>query len=105
MCRYCNIKEYYTDAKDLDFLKTETIALFFFLMKKEFLTREYFRITNLKNIILDFLNGKNIKSENSVYVGLYLNYLKGVKKIDKDNEEIKRAIGSVRDALLEMPDE
>ncbi len=105
MCRYCNIKEYYTDAKDLDFLKTETIALFFFLMKKEFLTREYFRITNLKNIILDFLNGKNIKSENSVYVGLYLNYLKGVKKIDKDNEEIKRAIGSVRDALLEMPDD
>lgn len=105
MCRYCNIKEYYTDAKDLDFLKTETIALFFFLIKKEFLTREYFRITNLKNIIKDFLDGKNIKSENSVYISLYLNYLKGVKKIDKDNEEIKRAIGSVRDALLEMPDD
>ncbi|WP_300393328.1 hypothetical protein [Fusobacterium sp.] len=105
MCRYCNIKEYYSDAKDLDFLKTETIALFFFLMKKEFLTREYFRITNLKNIILDFLDGKNIKSENSVYIGLYLNYLKGIKKIDKDNEEIKRAIGSIKDALLDMPDD
>lgn len=105
MCKYCNIKEYYSDAKDLDFLKTETIALFFFLMKKEFLTREYFRITNLKNIILDFLDGKNIKSENSVYIGLYLNYLKGIKKIDKDNEEIKRAIGSIKDALLDMPDD
>ncbi len=105
MCRYCNINEYYSDAKDLDFLKTETIALFFFLMKKEFLTRDYFKITNLKNIILDFLNGKNIKSENSVYIGLYLNYLKGIKKIDKDNEEIKRAIGSIKDVLLDMPDD
>lgn len=105
MCRYCNIKEYYTDAKDLDFLKTETLALFFFLMKKEFLNREYFRITNLKNIISDFLNGKNIKSENSVYIGLYLNYLKGVKKIDKNNEEIKRAIISIKEALLELPND
>lgn len=105
MCKYCSIKEYYEDAKDLDFLKTETIALFFFLMKKEFLTREYFRITNIKNIILDFLEGKNIKGENSVYISLYLNYLKGIRKIDKNNEEIKRAIGSVRDALLEIPDD
>lgn len=105
MCRYCNIKEYYNDAKDLDFLKTETIALFFFLIKKELLTREYFRITNLKNIILDFLDGKNIKGENSVYIGLYLNYLKGVKKIDKHNDEIKRGIESIRDAILELPND
>ncbi len=105
MCRYCNIKEYYTDAKDLDFLKTETIALFFFLLKKEYLTREYFKITNIKNIVLDFLDGKNIKDENSVYISLYLNYLKGVRKIAKDNDEIKRALKSVKDAVLEFPDD
>ncbi len=105
MCRYCNIKEYYVDAKDLDFLKTETIALFFFLLKKNYLTREYFRISNIKNIVKDFLDGKNIKEESSVYVTLYLNYLKGVRKIDKNNDEIKRAINSVKEALLQIPDD
>ena len=105
MCRYCNIKEYYKDAKDLDFLKTETIALFFFLMKPEYLTREYFRIINIKNIVTDFLEGKNIKDENSVYISLYLNYLKGVRKIGKENDEIKRAIKSVKEAVMEMPDD
>lgn len=104
MCKYCNIKEYYKDAKDLDFLKTETIALFFFLLKKEYLTREYFRISNIKNIVNDFLSGKSLKDENSVYISLYLNYLKGVRKIDKDNDEIKRAVESVKEAVLEMPD-
>lgn len=105
MCRYCNIKEYYVDAKDLDFLKTETIALFFFLLKKNYLTREYFRISNIKNIVKDFLDGKNIKEESSAYVTLYLNYLKGVRKIDKNNDEIKRAINSVKETLLQIPDD
>ena len=30
MKKYCEITEYYDDAKDLDYLKTETLALFFF---------------------------------------------------------------------------
>lgn len=104
MCKYCNIKEYYTDAKDLDFLKTETTALFFFLLKNKYLNREYFKISNIKNIVNDFLNGESIKDENSVYISLFLNYLKGVRKIDKENDEIKRGIRTVRDAILEMPD-
>lgn len=105
MHKYCNIKEYYTDAKDLDFLKTETIALFFFLMKSEYLNRTYFRIVNIKNIVNDFLEGKSIKDENSVFITLYLNYLKGIQKIGKNNDEIKRAIKSVKDAIMEIPND
>lgn len=103
MCKYCNIEEYYKDAKDLDYLKTETIALFFFMIKKEYLTRDYFRITNLKNIVHDFLDGKNIKDKNSYYVRLYLNYLKGVKKINSKNEALSRAIRSIKETIEDMP--
>lgn len=103
MCKYCNIEEYYKDAKDLDFLKTETIALFFFLMKKEYLTKDYFKITNLKNIVNDFLNGKNIKEKNSFYVRLYLNYLKGIKKVNTKNEALKKCFLSIKEVIENIP--
>ena len=60
MHKYCNIEEYYKNLNDLDFLKTETIALFFYILKKEYLNGTYLRGNNLKNIILDFLNGDNL---------------------------------------------
>jgi len=104
MCKYCNIKEYYQDEKDLSFLKTETIALFFFLLKDEYLNISYLKASNIKNIVNDFLDGKIIKDKNSVYIRLYLNYLKGVNKIIKNNNEIKRGITTIKEALMEMPD-
>ncbi|MFA6708974.1 MAG: hypothetical protein WCR79_04670 [Fusobacterium sp.] len=104
MCKYCNIKEYYQDEKDLSFLKTETIALFFFLLKEEYLNVSYLKASNIKNIVNDFLDGKIIKDKNSVYIRLYLNYLKGVNKILKNNNEIKRGITTIKEALMEMPD-
>ena len=63
MKKYCNINEFYENSKDLDFLKTETIALFFFLLKEQYLKDEYFRVSNIKGIVQDFLNGESIKKE------------------------------------------
>ena len=64
MKKYCNINEYYENSKDLDFLKTETIALFFFLVKEKYMNEEYFRVSNIKKIVQDFLNGELIQGIN-----------------------------------------
>lgn len=99
MHKYCNIEEYYTDLNDLDFLKTETIALFFYILKKEYLTSTYMKGNNLKTIILDFLDGKNIIDDNYTFPRLYLNYLKGYAKPKKTNSEVIRGIHTIRDIL------
>lgn len=103
MHKYCNIEEYYKNLNDLDFLKTETIALFFYILRKEYLTPTYLRGANLKNIILDFLNGDNVIDDNYTYPRLYLNYLKGYGKPKKNNSEVIRGIQTIRDILKEIP--
>lgn len=103
MKKYCNINEFYENSKDLDFLKTETIALFFFLLKDQYLKDEYFRVSNIKGIVQDFLNGESIQEENYHYTSLYLNYLKGVKNIWKSKEEIKRGLFTIKKILEEIP--
>ncbi|WP_291259882.1 hypothetical protein [Fusobacterium sp.] len=103
MKKYCNISEYYEDSKDLDYLKTETIALFFFLVKERYIDENYFKISNIKNIVNDFLSGELIKEENYHYTSLYLNYLKGVKNIWKSKEEIKRGLATIKNILNEIP--
>lgn len=103
MKKYCNINEFYENSKDLDFLKTETIALFFFLLKEQYLKDEYFRVSNIKGIVQDFLNGESIQEENYHYTSLYLNYLKGVKNIWKSKEEIKRGLLTIKKILNEIP--
>ncbi len=104
MKKYCNITEYYEDAKDLDFLKTETLALFFFLAKDEYVKEEYFKVSNIKTIVDDFMSGELIKEESYHFTSLYLNYLKGVKNIWKSKEEIKRGLGTIRKIIDEIPD-
>ncbi len=99
MKKYCNINEFYENSKDLDFLKTETIALFFFLLKEQYLKDEYFRVSNIKGIVQDFLNGESIQEENYHYTSLYLNYLKGVKNIWKYKDEIKRVLLKIKKIL------
>lgn len=103
MKKYCNINEFYENSKDLDFLKTETIALFFFLLKEQYLKDEYFRVSNIKGIVQDFLNGESVQEENYHYTSLYLNYLKGVKNIWKSKEEIRRGILTIKKIVEEMP--
>lgn len=105
MKKYCNISEYYEDSKDLDYLKTETIALFFFLVKEKYVDEKYFKISNIKNIVKDFMSGELIKEENYHYTSLYLNYLKGVKNIWKSKEEIKRGLATIKNIIDEMPEE
>lgn len=102
MHKYCNIEEYYKNLNDLDFLKTETIALFFYILKKEYLNGTYLRGNNLKNIILDFLNGDNLIDDNYTYSRLYLNYLKGYGKPKKNNSEVIRGIHTIRDILQDV---
>lgn len=103
MKKYCNIVEYYHDIKDLEYLKTETMGLFVFLMKKEYLNDEFMKAENLKNIIKGFLEGTTIKSEDNTYISLYLNYLKGIKNIEKANERVKRGLETIWKILNEFP--
>lgn len=105
MKKYCNITEYYEDSKDLDYLKTETIALFFFLVKDKYIDENYFKVSNIKNIVGDFISGELIKEENYHYTSLYLNYLKGVKNIWKSKEEIKRGFTTIKKIIDELPDD
>lgn len=105
MKKYCNITEYYEDSKDLDYLKTETIALFFFLVKDKYIDENYFKVSNIKNIVGDFISGELIKEENYHYTSLYLNYLKGVKNIWKSKEEIKRGFATIKKIIDEIPDD
>lgn len=103
MNKYCNITEYYRELKDLNFLKTETLSLFFYLLKEENLKSSYMRASNIKNIVLEFLDGKNIKDDNYTFIRLYINYLKGINKISKNNEEVIRSIRTIKEVLNEVP--
>ncbi|SJZ48638.1 hypothetical protein SAMN02745174_00721 [Cetobacterium ceti] len=105
MKKYCEIDEFYEESKDLDYLKTETIALFFFLLKEEYLTDEFMRASNIKDIVNKFLDGDLIKNDKSQYITLFLNYLKGIKNITKSKDEIKRGLQTIKDVLKEFPEE
>lgn len=105
MYKYCSIDEYYTDNKDLDYLKTETLGLFFFLIKDDYLTPETFRVDNYKDTIKKFLDGELIKDGGYHYTSLYLNYLKGLRNIWKNGENIKRCLDSIKKVLVEMPED
>lgn len=105
MKKYCEITEYYEDAKDLDYLKTETLGLFFFLAKDKYLNEDYFKVSNIKNIVRDFMSGELIKEDNYHFTSLYLNYLKGVKNIWKSDEKIQRGLQSIKKIIDELPDD
>ena len=105
MHKYCSIDEYYSDSKDLDYLKTETIGLLFFLIKEEYLTPDTFRLDNYKETIKKFLSGELIKDKGYYYTSLYLNYLKGLRNIWKNGENIKRCLESIKKVLMELPEE
>lgn len=105
MKKYCNISEYYNNSKDLDFLKTETIALFFFLIDEKYLVKDYFVPVNIKKMINQLMNGVLIKEEDYQYTSLYLNYLKGTRNIWKSKEEIKRGFNTIKDIIADIPND
>ena len=90
MQKYCGISEFYNGSRDLDYLKTETIALLFSGMKEEHLNTELFKLENFKKCINLFLDGELIKDDGYAYTTRYLNYLKGIRHIWDSNESLKR---------------
>lgn len=102
MKKYCNISEYYIDAKDLDYLKTETISLFFFLLKDEYKRLDYFQANNIKTIVQDLLSTELVKEEKYAYCSLFLNFLKGVKNIWQHSENLKECFQSILEVLEEL---
>ncbi len=104
MQKYCGINEYYADNKDLDFLKTETVGLFFLLIKNEYLKPENFKISNFKNIMSEFLNGNLVNEEEFCYTSKYLNYLKGTRNIWKGRECVKRSLESMGNLVRKLPE-
>lgn len=103
MKKYCNITEYYEEIKDLQYLKTETIGLFFHLIKDDYINYESFKISNIKDLVLSFLSGKLIKDEKFHYSFLYLNYLKGLKNITSSNEKLKEGLETIVKIIKEFP--
>ncbi|MGL6170122.1 MAG: hypothetical protein ACRC0K_02620 [Fusobacteriaceae bacterium] len=102
MKKYCNISEYYEDVKDLQYLKTESIGLLFHLIKDDFINSENFNISNIKEVIRGFISGSIIKSEKYHYSFLYLNYLKGLKNIWKNEEQLSRALKTLEKVIKEI---
>ena len=102
MKKYCNISEDYIDAKDLDYLKTETISLFFFLLKDEYKRVDYFQANNIKTIVQDLLSTELVKEEKYAYCSLFLNFLKGVKNIWQHSENLIECFQSILEVLEEL---
>lgn len=102
MKKYCSITEYYQDAKDLDYLKTETLALFFFLVKEEFRTKEQFQSKYIKEIVQKLFSTELVKEDNYIYSSLFLNFLKGVKNIWQHKEHLQECIQSLLEVLEEL---
>ena len=102
--KYGEIKECYEDeGGDLEYLKTETIALFLLTIKEELLNDRYLNPPNIKNIFNDFFEGTIFKDEKFNYTTKFLNYLKGVKNIWNEDEHIVEVLQSLKTVLLEMP--
>lgn len=104
MQKYCDISEFYSENKDLDYLKTETMGLLFYLMKDKYLIPENFKMDKFKYIINEFLNGNLVKNSGYEYTTKYLNYLKGVKNIKK-TENLTRSLETIVKLIMELPSE
>ena len=105
MKKYCNITEYYNNSRDLDYLKTETIALLFFMMKEEYKNEDYFNYENIKNLANDFLDGKLFNENDKFqFTSLFLNFLKGVRNIWNSKEEISMVFKTIKKIIVEIED-
>lgn len=106
MLKHCNITEYYSGVKTLDFLKTETICLFLYMMNTKKREIEYFNPKNIKNIINDLGEFDFYTDEYEYpFTLLFLNYLKGVKNIWEVGENTSGSIKSLLNLLKEIKED
>lgn len=103
MKKQCDINEYYKDGGDLEYLKTETIALFLLSLNEDALKEEYFKIQNIKKIIQDFLLGNIFDKDKFNFTTKFLNYLKGVGNIWNEEEHLKEVLDTLKKILLDLP--
>lgn len=103
MKKYCNIDEYYKEGGDLEFLKTETIALFILSIKEELRNENIINSTKIKELVNMFLDGELISSKDYNYTGKYLNYLKGIKNIWNEEERLKDCLVTIKQILQDIP--
>lgn len=102
--KYGEIRECYEDeGGDLEYLKTETIALFLLTIKEEFLNDRYFNPSNIKTIFNDFFSGELFVEDKFNYTTKFLNYLKGVKNIWNEEEHLKEVLNTLKNVLSEIP--
>lgn len=102
--KYGEIKECYEDeGGDLEYLKTETIALFLLSMKEELLNDRYLNPGNAKTIFNDFFSGEIFNKERFNFTTKYLNYLKGVKNIWNEDEHLREVLETLKHVLCEIP--
>lgn len=102
--KYGEIQECYEDqGGDLEYLKTETIALFLLSMKNELLNEKYLVGTNAKNIFNDFFSGNIFNKDKFNFTTKFLNYLKGVKNIWNEEEHLEEVLDTLKKVCLEIP--
>lgn len=103
MLKHCNITEYYGDLKNLEYLKTENICMFFTMLADKYKDEKYFNSSNIKNVINDFIETKNLSEDlHYPYTTLFLNYLKGIKNIWEAPENLKAVSRSLISLIKEM---
>lgn len=106
MLKHCNITEYYGDLKNLEYLKTENICMFFAILSDEYKNEEYFNSANIKNIISDFIKTENInKKLHYPYTTLFLNYLKGIRNIWEQPENLAIVSTNLMNILAEIKED
>ncbi|MGL4391891.1 MAG: hypothetical protein ACRCSK_00420 [Fusobacteriaceae bacterium] len=103
MAKYCKISEYFTEEKEMLYLKTETIALFFHLIDDGHIKADNFSADSMKKLVLDFLSGKIVRKEKFHYSFLYMNYLKGLKNSPKGKEIVEDCLGTIEKVVREFP--
>lgn len=102
--KYGEIQECYEDqGGDLEYLKTETIALFLLSVKEELLNEKYLVGTNAKNIFNDFFSGNIFNKDKFNFTTKFLNYLKGVKNIWNEEEHLEEVLDTLKKVCLEIP--
>ncbi len=102
MMKYCNITEYYQDGKDLEQLKTENIALFFYLINEDTLIEKFSEDDGIKNLVLEFLSGKALDKNSLSYSFLYLNFLKGNAGKLEQKENLIKCFNTITKVIKEF---
>lgn len=101
MLKHFNVSEYYGDLKGLEHLKVEIISLFLAVIDEKYVNHKYMNVDNMKNVVLDFLEGKIFVDVAYPYTSNFLTHLKGYRNI-WENEENHLALQSLFNLFKEV---